>query len=53
MLPSTVLEELAEVAGELFEGEPEYYIAPTTDRYQYKKKSGSSDAPQTYDSFEV
>ncbi|MFJ7907289.1 hypothetical protein [Kitasatospora sp. NPDC096204] len=35
MLPSTVLAELAEVVGEWFEGEPEYYIAPTTDRYQY------------------
>ncbi|MFF2117190.1 hypothetical protein ACFVXH_07645 [Kitasatospora sp. NPDC058184] len=53
MVPSTVMDELAEVTRELFEGEPEYYVAPTTDRYAYKKKSGSSDAPQTYDSFEV
>ncbi|MFE2111577.1 hypothetical protein ACFXAF_37740 [Kitasatospora sp. NPDC059463] len=44
---------LDEVTEGLFEGEPEVYVTETTDRYEYKKKGGSSDAPQTYDSFEV
>ncbi|GAA1403813.1 hypothetical protein GCM10009639_49170 [Kitasatospora putterlickiae] len=44
---------LNEVIEGLFDGDPEVYVTETTDRYEYKKKGGSSDAPQTYDSFEV
>ncbi|MFD8757140.1 hypothetical protein ACFV0O_40135 [Kitasatospora sp. NPDC059577] len=44
---------LIEAAGRIFGDEPSYEVMHTTDRYSYKKISGSSDSVQTYDTTAV
>ncbi|WP_158071949.1 hypothetical protein [Kitasatospora sp. CB01950] len=44
---------LLEASGRVFGDEPVYEVMETTDRYSYKKISGSSDSVQTYDTTAV
>lgn len=45
--------DVGELVEALFVGAPEYSVPGLADRYEYKKKSGSSDGQNTSDEIET